>query len=203
MVKPYAGWWALRQQWGTAAKGRPVRHIYQLKISLADVSPAVWRRVLLPGGYTLDRLHRVIQYAMGWQNYHLHSFEIEGIQYGEPDPDGELALRDELDVRLDTVATKGSRFTYTYDFGDWWEHDVLVEAVLPAEAEERYPVCVAGERACPPEDCGGAYGYADLLAAIADPRHAAHDRMVEWLGRDFDPEAFLPEVATTLLRRMA
>jgi hypothetical protein len=179
------------------------RHIYQLKITLTEVHPPVWRRVLVPGAYTLDRLHRVIQYAMGWQDYHLHSFDIDGVQYGEPDPDGELALRDEIDTRLDAVATKGTRFTYTYDFGDWWEHDIAIEDVFPAEVEERYPVCVDGERACPPEDVGGAYGYADLLAAFADRSHPDHRRMREWLGRDFDAEAFTPEAATTLLRRMA
>ena len=86
------------------------RQIYQVKISLGDVIPEVWRRVALPGGYTLDRVHRAIQLAMGWQDYHLHSFEIDGIQYGQPDPDGELDLRDELDVRLDSVAGKDSEF---------------------------------------------------------------------------------------------
>jgi len=180
-----------------------VRSIYQLKVTLADVEPPVWRRVLVPGGYSLDRLHRVIQHAMGWQDYHLHSFDIGGIQYGEPDPDGELALRDELDTRLDAVATKGTRFTYTYDFGDWWEHEIAVEDVVPADPDERYPLCIGGARACPPEDVGGAYGYADMLVALADPEHSEHDRMVAWLGRRFDPEAFSGEVATTLLRRMA
>jgi hypothetical protein len=179
------------------------RHIYQLKISLADVSPPVWRRVLVPAGYTLDRLHRVIQYAMGWQDCHLHSFDIDGAQYGEPDPDGELAIRDELDHRLDAVVTKGSRFLYTYDFGDWWEHDVVVEDVLVAEPEERYPCCVGGARACPPEDVGGGFGYGELLAALADPGHPRHGPMREWLGREFDPEHFDSGLVTTLLRRLA
>jgi hypothetical protein len=179
------------------------RHIYQLKISLADVTPPVWRRVLVPGGYTLDRLHRVIQYAMGWQNCHLHCFDIEGVQYGEPDPDGELALRDELDVRLDAVAAKGGRFLYTYDFGDWWEHEIIVEDVFGAEPDERYPACVGGERACPPEDVGGAFGYARFLAAISDPSHAEHEAMATWIGRPFDPAEFAMDRATTLLRRLA
>jgi hypothetical protein len=179
------------------------RQIYQLKITLGDVAPPVWRRVLVPGGYTLDRLHRVVQHTMGWQDYHLHSFEIDGAQYGDPDPDGELALRDELDARLDAVAAKGCRFTYTYDFGDWWEHHIEVEDVLPADPDERYPVCLGGERACPPEDVGGAYGYADLLSAVADRDHPEHERMRSWLGRDFDPEAFAADIATILLRRMA
>ncbi|SDY45611.1 pRiA4b ORF-3-like protein [Micromonospora pattaloongensis] len=177
------------------------RQIFQLKVSLPDVTPAVWRRVLVPGGYTLDRLHRVIQHAMGWQDYHLHSFDIDGLQYGEPDPDGELALRDELDVRLDMVAAKGSRFLYTYDFGDWWEHEVVVEDVFGPEPDERYPICVDGEWACPPEDVGGAFGYTEFLAALADPGHPEHEPMRGWIGRPFHAAAFEPDRVTTLLRR--
>lgn len=179
------------------------RQIYQLKISLAEVSPPVWRRVLVPGGYTLDRVHRVIQYAMGWQGYHLHSFDIGGVQYGEPDPDGDLVLRDELDTRLDAVTAKGEQLRYTYDFGDWWEHEVVVEDVFPAEPDEAYPVCVAGARACPPEDVGGAYGYADFVDALTDPDHPEHAQMHSWVGRPFDPAVFDPDRVTTLLRRLA
>jgi hypothetical protein len=179
------------------------RHIYQLRVSLADIAPPVWRRLLVPGAYTLDRVHRAIQYAMGWQDCHLHSFDIDGVQYGEPDPDGELALRDELDHRLDAVASKGSRFLYTYDFGDWWEHDLVVEDVLSAEPDERYPNCVDGARCCPPEDVGGPFGYTELLTALADPGHPEHEQMREWLGREFDPEEFDAQRASTLLRRLA
>jgi hypothetical protein len=178
------------------------RQIYQLKVTLSEIDPPVWRRVLVPGGYSLDRVHRVIQYAMGWQDMHLHSFDIEGQQYGEPDPVGELVLRDELDIRLDAVASKGDVFRYTYDFGDWWEHEVTVEDVFTAEPDERYPMCVAGERACPPEDVGGALGYGELLEALADPDHPEHEEMRGWLGRELDPEHFDPTRATTLLRRL-
>jgi hypothetical protein len=179
------------------------RQIYHLTITLGDVTPPVWRRVAVPGGYTLDRVHRVIQLAMGWQDCHLHSFDIGGAQYGQPDPDALLDLRDELDTRLDAVAAKDDRFVYTYDFGDWWEHQVAVDAVVLAEADERYPACLAGEGACPPEDVGGAYGYERFLAALADPAHPRHAEMTEWIGRPFDPAGFTPERATTLLRRMA
>lgn len=186
-----------------AVKNAFVRDIYQLKITLGDVEPSVWRRVQVPGAYTLDRVHRVIQHAMGWLNAHLHSFEVAGVQYGEPDPDGELALRDELETRLDAVVSLGSRFTYTYDFGDWWEHRIVVEEVFPADPDEHYPRCVGGDRACPPEDIGGAYGYATLLAALADPEHPSHDEFLDWVGGHFDPALFRPDIATTLLRRMA
>jgi hypothetical protein len=182
--------------------GTMPRMIYQLRITLNDVEPPVWRRVLVPGGYTLDRLHRVVQYALGWNDYHLHVFDIEGLQYGVPDPDGLLEVRDELDVRLDAVAAKGVRFRYTYDFGDWWEHEVLVEDVVPADAETGHPMCTEGEGACPPEDVGGPSGYLELLGALADPGHPDHVVMREWLGRPFDATAFDPERATTLLRRL-
>ncbi|MEO3776909.1 plasmid pRiA4b ORF-3 family protein [Micromonospora sp. B11E3] len=178
------------------------RQIYQLKVSLAGVRPPVWRRVLIPGGYTLDRLHRVVQHAMGWRNCHLHSFEIDGRQYGAPDPDGELALRDELDVRLDAVLGKGSRFQYVYDFGDWWEHDLLVEDAFAADPDERYPICLAGERACPPEGIGGPPGHQLMLAALADPAHPEHGSMRDWVGDWYDPDAFDPGRATTLLRHL-
>jgi hypothetical protein len=175
------------------------RQIFQLKVSLSDVTPAVWRRVLVPGGYTLDRVHRVFQYVMGWQDCHLHSF---GVQYGEPDPDSDVTLRDELDARLDAVVTKGSRLRYTYDFGDWWEHDVTVEDVFGADPDERYPICLDGERAAPPEDVGGPFGYRLFLAAFADPTHPDHESMRGWVAGTFDPEHFDPGRATTLARRL-
>ncbi|TQJ21159.1 pRiA4b ORF-3-like protein [Micromonospora sp. A202] len=183
------------------------RQIFQLKMSLAGVRPPVWRRVLVPAGYTLDRLHRVVQHAMGWRDCHLHSFEIDAVQYGDPDPDGELALHDELDVRLDAVLGKGSRFSYTYDFGDWWEHDLVVEDALTADPDERYPVCLDGERACPPEGVGGPLGYQVLLddptvpADPADLVSPGHGLLHEWAGSSFDPSRFDPDQTTTLLRR--
>lgn len=179
------------------------RLIYQLKVTLTDVRPPVWRRVLIPGGFTLDRVHRVIQYAVGWRHCHLHQFDVGGAQYGVPDPDDLLDVRDELDARLDAVAVKGTRLRYTYDFGDWWEHELLVEDVLPADPDLAYPICVAGERAGPPEDVGGADGYVELLEAIADPAHARYEAMIEWLGERFDPESFDSRRATTLMRWMA
>jgi hypothetical protein len=179
-----------------------VRRIYQLKITLTDVDPPVWRRVLVPGGYTLDRVHRVIQYAMGWQDCHLHSFDVGGAQYGVPDPDGLLDLADELDCRLDVAVLKDQRLGYTYDFGDWWEHDVVVEDVLAAEPDVGYPCCIGGERACPPENCGGPGGYARLLEALADPAHPEHIDLRDWVRPGFDAENFDPGFVSTLLRRL-
>ncbi|GAA3457194.1 plasmid pRiA4b ORF-3 family protein [Dactylosporangium matsuzakiense] len=178
------------------------REIYQLRIALDGVDPPVWRRVLVPGAFTLDRLHRVIQLAMGWGDRHLHVFDIDGEQYAVPDPDGLLEVRDELDHRIDAVAAKGARLRYTYDFGDWWEHEVVVEDVVPADLGLRYPMCTGGERACPPDDVGGPSGYREFMAAYADPFHPDHEAMRAWLGRDFDPVAFDAGRAGTLLRRM-
>lgn len=180
------------------------RRVVLLTVTLEDTRPPVWRRILVPGGYTLDRVHRVIQLAMGWEDYHLHSFETaDGTQYGPPDPDGELEMRDELDVRLDTLATKGARLRYVYDYGDWWEHEIAVDDVLPADPDERYPICVAGERACPPEDIGGTFGFEEFLDALADPGHPRHAMMRELAGPAYRPDRFDPARATTLLRRMA
>jgi hypothetical protein len=179
------------------------RKIYCLKVTLADVRPPVWRRVVVPGAFTLDRVHRVIQLAMGWQDCHLHSFEINAAQYGLPDPDGLLEMRDELEFRLDEVAENGSHFTYTYDFGDWWEHEIVVEAVLPADPEARYPSALAGEGECPPEDVGGAYGYDRFRAAMSDKTHKDHEAMLEWYGDRLDARDFDVDRATALMRRMA
>jgi hypothetical protein len=179
------------------------RQIFVLRIALREVKPAVWRRVMVPGGFTLDRVHRVAQLAVGWQDCHLHSFEIGGAQYGLPDPDGMLDIRDELETRLDAVAGKDSRFVYTYDFGDWWEHEILVEDVLVAAPEQRYPMCIDGDGQCPPEDVGGAYGYARFRQAIADPTHPDHDATVEWHGGRHGKPEFDADRATTLMRRMS
>ena len=178
------------------------RQVFQLRVTLDEVTPDVWRRLTVPAGYTLDRVHRVIQYAMGWQDCHLHSFDIDGEQYGEPDPDDELAVLDEVDYRLDDVARIGTRMRYTYDFGDWWEHEILVEEVRPAPPGRVVPACLAGERAGPPEDVGGADGYLEFLAALTDPGHPRHAAMVEWIGRPFEPELFDVERTSTLLRRL-
>lgn len=165
------------------------KRVHQLKVVLRGVRPPIWRRLQVPSGMTLAELHRVVQVAMGWADYHLHQFEIGGVTYGVDDGEGwGPAPEDEGHTRLDRVAGKGTRFTYEYDFGDGWEHVVTVEDVLDAEAGARYPVCTAGKRACPPEDCGGVWGYEAFLAAVADPDHEEHEDLLEWAGGQFDPE---------------
>lgn len=143
----------------------------------------------MPGSITLADLHGVVQVAMGWQGYHLHQFEIAGVTYGTDDGEGwGPAPEDERRTRLDSVAGKGTTFSYEYDFGDSWEHDIDVEEVLEAETGKAYPACIAGERSCPPEDCGGTWGYENLLAALANPDHDQHDELLVWVGGRFDPE---------------
>jgi hypothetical protein len=168
--------------------------ILQLKIGLVGVSkPPVWRRVLVPATIRLNRLHDVIQIAMGWEDSHLHAFEAGGVDYGPPD--AELGHVDERRTAIGRLIREpGDRMRYVYDFGDHWQHDVVVEKVLAAEPDARYPVCLTGKGRCPPEDCGGAWGYADLRETLADPTHDEHTDMLEWLGlecaAEFDPHAF-------------
>jgi Plasmid pRiA4b ORF-3-like protein len=165
--------------------------VHQLKVTLKHVKPPVWRRLEVPSDIKMDKLHLALQRAFGWTNSHLHQFVVGGACYGLRDPDGDNAdMLDERRYRLAQLADNGARFTYEYDFGDDWGHEVRVEKLLPADAGVRYPRCTAGARACPPEDCGGPGGYADLLAALADPAHARHQELLEWSGGPIDAEHF-------------
>ena len=175
--------------------------IYQIRVDLQGGKPPIWRRILVPGDVTLGRLHGILQAAMGWTNSHLHEFIIEQAHYGRPDPDYDDEMRDDRRVRLSQIApTAGYRFRYVYDFGDGWLHTLAVEQILPPEPGQQYPACIAGKRACPPEDVGGIGGYAYFLEAIRDPTHPEHDSYLEWIGGPFDPEAFDLEQVNRRLR---
>jgi hypothetical protein len=178
--------------------------VHQLKVTLGGSDPPIWRRVQVAGDISLAKLHQILQIVMGWENSHLHQFMVDGTSYGEPDPAlQELELKDEREAKLDQVAPMvGSRFIYEYDFGDGWQHEILVEQIAPTEPGVRYPVCLAGERACPPEDCGGIWGYIDLLKAIRNLDHPEHNEMIDWLGRDFDPEAFDLDATNRALKQI-
>lgn len=140
------------------------------------------------------KLHQVIQFAMGWHDCHLHSFAIEGVTYSYPHPDTDWEDSGDVDYRRVTltkaVPIEKATFSYEYDFGDGWTHEIAVEKIADAAEDIRSPVCVAGERACPPEDVGGVWGYAEFLKAIRNPKHAEHAHYLEWIGGTFDPEAF-------------
>ncbi len=167
--------------------------VYQLKVTIKDSKPPIWRRVLVPGNVTLYDLHEILQVVMGWENYHLHMFTIAGEIYGDPEDDetGDLGTENETRYRLDQLGLlEKARFSYEYDFGDSWEHAILVEKILPAEKGVHYPVCVTGKRACPPEDVGGVWGYEEFLQAIADPENEEHEEYMGWIGPEFDPEEF-------------
>lgn len=185
---------------------KPPNLIYQLKITLCDFKPPIWRRVLVPGKFNLYKLHQVIQIAMGWTNSHLHHFRVGEIYYSYPYPDTDWEDSGEVDSRRVTLAeiapnTK-SKFFYEYDFGDSWGHDILVEKIMPAEPRVKYPQCVQGKGACPPEDIGGVWGYADRLEAIRNPNHLEHEIYEDWRDGDFDPTAFDVEATDQALRQV-
>jgi Plasmid pRiA4b ORF-3-like protein len=181
--------------------------VYQFKITLIDTRPPIWRRIQV-ADCTLDKFHEQIQTAMGWTNSHLYHFRIDETLYGDPrlleETFGELGYKDSTRTNLSDILPangKQFRFEYEYDFGDGWLHEVLFEDRIPAESGKRYPLCLEGARACPPEDVGGVWGYMDFLAAIADPEHEEHEEMRQWIGRRFDPEAFNPTGATRRMKR--
>lgn len=169
----------------------PEGAICQLKITLEGVRPPVWRRILVDSETTLRGLHDVLQVVMPWQDSHLHEFNLNGERYGPPDPE-ELFDDPAIDSRRFKLSMipEGAVFEYVYDFGDGWTHRILVEKKLPRDADTRYPTCVAGKRASPPEDCGGVGGYETLVEALKDPDHAEHDEIKTWVGEGYDPEAF-------------
>lgn len=177
--------------------------VYQLKITLKGIRPPIWRRLRVPADVSLPVLHRILQAAMGWTDSHLHQFRSGPKVYGVPDPEG-FALAppvlDERRARLSTLAPgEKARFTYEYDLGDGWEHAVVVEKVLTPEPGEQAPLCLAGRRACPPEDCGGPWGYEEMLETLGDREDPHRQEVLEWLGGEWDPEAFDQEQVNALL----
>ena len=187
----------------TAAASKPRKragrkNIHRIKVTLRGSKPPIWRRFEVPSDITLKRLHDVIQRGFGWQDRHLFVFETEIGRYSVPDPDSngpDPDFRNAASKKLSAVADwPGDRILYVYDFGDAWEHDILVEAVMPAGPGVDYPRCTAGRRAGAPEDCGGPSGYRELLNVLANQRSPQHAAMLQSLGiesaADFDPEYF-------------
>jgi hypothetical protein len=162
--------------------------VHELRVTLLDVSPTVWREVRVPSALPLSTVHAVLQIALGWEDRHLHEWRVGDVIYGLSDEDswGE-DLADESSALLAEVAPADSVLRYDYDFGDGWEHLVEVLAVVPYDADVPPVACLGGARACPPEDCGGPSGYEHVLDALRDPDDAEHDEVVEWLGDHFDP----------------
>ncbi|MFC4912387.1 plasmid pRiA4b ORF-3 family protein [Actinomadura gamaensis] len=180
--------------------------VHRIKVTLTGLRPPIWRRLEVPSAMPLDALHLVLQAAFGWENYHMWSFETGSGTYGVADR--ELGFRSAATARLQQVAARPKdTIVYLYDFGDSWEHEILVEAVAPAEPGVAYPRCLTGRRAGPPEDCGGVWGYGDLIEILADPDHEDHAERLEWLGLDsadeFDPAAFDAAEVNAALSRHA
>jgi hypothetical protein len=168
--------------------------IYQIKVGLLEINPLIWRCFLIPANVTLHRLHLVLQDVMGWQNYHLYRFKIGKKEYSIPNPDNdfyELDFKNSYQAKLgNLIKEKGSIFVYEYDFGDGWEHQLLVEDIIDRDPKKRYPLCIAGENASPHEDSGGPYGYMEMLEIIKNPYHEEFHSTRTWLGKKFDPYKF-------------
>lgn len=186
----------LRLRKSTARAPKSPASIHELEISLCEIEPRIWRRFAVRSNTTLAKLHDVVQVVMSWMDSHLHQFETNEEKCYAPlspygDPDWDERVSNSAKARLqDVMPAKGARLIYQYDFGDGWEHVIEVVAVHPPEPGARYPRCLAGERACPPEDCGGPHSYPEFLAALADPRHPEHEELTEWIGGKFDADAF-------------
>lgn len=175
---------------------------YQFKITLKGIDPPIWRRIQVPARYTFWDLHVAIQDSMGWLDYHLHMFRLPDPRTGRP---VEIGIPDEHPFEDDVPCLPGweipmaayfpkpgATAQYEYDFGDSWNHEILLEEVVERIPKDRYPKCLDGARACPPEDCGGVWGYEELLATITDPSHEEYESMIAWLGGGFAADAFDP-----------
>ena len=178
--------------------------VYQFKVSLQGIEPQVWRRIQVPESYSFWDLHVAIQDAMGWKDYHLHLFRVSNPEtpgqidnIGIPDDEG---WDDSLNTLPGWNLSIADYFTrpnmtvqYEYDFGDDWQHEVVLEEILPRQEGAEYPLCLAGAQACPPEDCGGVHGFERVLEAMRNPDHEEHQETVDWIGTEYDPNAFHPE----------
>ena len=182
------------------------QEIYQIQVTLLGTDPPIWRRLLVPADLTLEQLHDVLQLAMGWENYHLHEFRIGRQRFGKPDPMertfGGPRTASERTARLFSVLGRvGAKAVYTYDFGDSWEHEIVVEKCVASEPGYAYPACLAGERHGPPEDCGGIPGFYNFLEAISDPEHEEHQDLLDWVGGSFAPESFSVDAVNQRLQK--
>jgi hypothetical protein len=174
----------------------------RLRIQLAEVHPAIWRRLLVPGDVSLAKLHSILQAAMGWTDSHLHNFRVGDKLFGPQYDDHPEEELDETSVTAIQAIDRHRRFGYDYDFGDGWEHEIVVEELAETPSALRFAVCIDGQNACPPEDCGGPPGYAHLLEVLSTPSHDEHHDFVDWLGGPFDPEAFDLAESNVALQRV-
>ena len=181
------------------------KKIYQVQIALKGSKPKIWRRILIPSDLLLSDFHKIIQTTMGWTNSHLHQFIKNGTFYTVKIQDDDFW--DEMDnvdykkMKISDLLKKDKdKIIYEYDFGDSWEHDIILEKISPVDNKIKYPICLTGKRNCPPEDCGGVWGYADMLEILEQPNHEEYESYMEWLGGKFDPKHFKKDEVNELLK---
>lgn len=178
--------------------------IFQLRVSLAQLDPPIWRRILVPSQITLYELHEILQLLFSWDNYHQHRFQIGEQRYSDPLFRMASGTRNEKMTQLgQVVPPPGHSFRYEYDFGNSWELEIEVEARWPAEPGGRYPRCTGGELASPPEDSGGIWGFVNLLQALENPEDPEHVEIRAWVGDDYDPSRFDLEATNARLRALS
>ncbi len=171
------------------------KKIFQIQIALRGGQPKIWRRILIPSDLLLSDFHMIIQITMGWTNSHLHQFIKNRTFYTERMEEDDLwDEMDNVDYKKmkvsDLLLKEKEKIVYEYDFGDSWEHDIILEKILPIDNSLKYPICLTGEMNCPPEDCGGVWGYSELLEILKDPEHEEYESYIEWLDEEFDAEYF-------------
>ncbi len=177
-----------------------LHNLYQIKVSLEGVKPSIWRRLVISRTTDLSELHYVIQIAMGWTHTHLHQFVAGDERFGMSDLGFEDDTIPEEGIPIDAILRRVNQWiTYEYDFGDGWEHEIVLEKILPSRLGESVPKCIGGRRGCPPEDVGGVWGYERLLEAYNDETRPEHEELAEWAGEDFDPERFDIEEVNRIL----
>ncbi len=182
------------------------KQVFQIQIALKGFKPKIWRRLLVPSDLLLSDFHLIIQTSMGWTNSHLHQFikneTFYTVRMQDDDMWDEMDNVDYSKMKIsDLLKNEKDRIIYEYDFGDGWEHELILEKVLPIDDKMNYPVCLKGAMNCPPEDCGGVWGYADMLEVLKQPDHKEYESYMEWLGDEFDPEYFDKEKVNDLLKK--
>jgi hypothetical protein len=180
----------------------PGQSVFCLRVQLNDVDPVIWRRLLVPGAIRMAKLAEILLAAMGWSNSHLHAFTVGGARYGmnyDEYPEGEI---DEKSVTVLQALRDERRFTFEYDFGDSWEHEIVIEDLTSSYFGLKFAVCLDGANACPPDDVGGPWGYREFLRAIADPAHEEHEHLLNWVGGSFDPVEFDLGQVNSLLQKV-
>jgi len=177
--------------------------VYQIQVALKGFKPKIWRRILIPSDLLLSDFHYVLQVVMGWTNSHLHQFIQHGIIYSEPSEGmwDDMDTEDYTGIKIsDLLRQEKDTLIYEYDFGDGWKHQIVLEKILPKYEDNQLPVCLKGKMNCPPEDCGGVWGYAEMLEILKDPEHEEYESYIEWLGDKFDPGYFEKDEVNQLLR---